>query len=142
MQVPVWTVNLIQDYSNDKLLFEITGFPYNGPGAGETYKVTVLAQHPLGYRPNSDGFEVTWSVINGPTAIATVTDKLCYDCTATGNVADDPTTQSFEIVAWDSPADRCVAVSGSVCEILTAKVERKWSSFSKEEDLELSEDVV
>ena len=69
-------MGVIQDYDNDKLAFELTGFPYTGPQPGETFKATIIFQNPTGLRPYGDAFMVSWNVLNGPVALVTVEDQV------------------------------------------------------------------
>ena len=43
------------------------------------------------------------------------------------------------MTTWDSTSDRCFASDGATgCEVLTAKIERTWSEYDTDEDLQLS----
>ena len=93
--------------------------------------------------------------MSGPVALVTVTDKVCTSCsteltlentaTAAINTFIDETTvldtdtQNWSVAAWGTSADRCVSPQGSVCEVLTAKIQRTWSSFTENEDLAFSD---
>ena len=37
-----WTINVIQEYENDKISFELTGMPYSGPAPGEEFKAYLI----------------------------------------------------------------------------------------------------
>ena len=42
LDVMPWTMIVQQDYDSDKISFEITGVPYNGPEPADTFKATVI----------------------------------------------------------------------------------------------------
>ena len=42
LDVMPWTMIVQQDYDSDKISFEITGIPYNGPEPADTFKATVI----------------------------------------------------------------------------------------------------
>ena len=97
--------------------------------------------------------EIQWDVLSGPIALVTVNDKVCVDCStelvldpvATPSeqtafttfldttIVEDPTQQDWTVVN-----NQCISPGESVCEILTAKITRTWSSFVATEDLSFS----
>ena len=137
----------------------MTGIPYTGPKANESYEIYIFLQNPLPYTPpTADVMLLKWSALQGPTALATVEDHVCTDCVSFLKMKDtepnykiflaqalskDTDTQSWEIDAWGSPADRCYSsLMTNNCEVMTAKVKRKWTSFIEKEDLALSNKAV
>ena len=68
LDVMPWTLVVQQDFDADKISFELTGIPYDGPEPAETFKATVIFQNPTNTSPTADIFEVTWQVSNGPVA--------------------------------------------------------------------------
>ena len=154
-QVWPYTLTVNQDFINDEVSFEVTAIPYSAPGPSENYKATLIVQNPASEEPSADVIEISWTVMNGPVALVSVQDKVCSSCESElyledsdtsaftdfmeSTISEDAVTQSWSIAVWGVPADRCVSPGGSVCEILTAKVKRKWSSFVQLEDLSFSD---
>ena len=76
-----WTVTVSQSSENDVISFEVTGIPYTGPKANESYEIYIFLQNPLPYTPpTADVMMLKWSALQGPTALPTVEDHVCIDC--------------------------------------------------------------
>ena len=107
----------------DRVYFEVTGFPYTGPGPSESFKATLIVQNPVGASPTADIIEINWQVMNGPVALVTVTDKVCASCTSEMYYEDSQTelfktlmetttttdalVQDWSVATWGMPSDRC-----------------------------------
>ena len=72
--------------------------------------------------------------------MVTVQDKKGINTREASKLLTDSITQQWGVAVWGTPADRCFNTSFSTgCEVLTVKIDRKWSSYDRSEDLDFSD---
>ena len=139
-----WTITVTEDAANNKLSFELIGVPDVSVNVGDEFDAYIVVEGKRYHKescdldtslPMADIIRVRWDIFNGPSATVEVLDMHNNETFDVDAAIEDSTNNWL---VWDHPEEMqyCTKVSGSGCDILRAKVNRQWSFWNEDEDVE------